>query len=172
MLRAFVCRTPVRLRLGVAALRAVEQGQVVEARRDVGVVGSQRLLPNRQRALVKPTRRRSGRTARRAHALAARSTSRTRFGLNTVADWWTRAAKIIVVDHEKSLEVFNERDSTAVDCAKLATKKLQLNIPVLSIGGETSIGGPFGVQTKLIASDVTVVVVKRRRPLAHGGTAR
>jgi pimeloyl-ACP methyl ester carboxylesterase len=47
---------------------------------------------------------------------------------------------------------------TAADFAKLATTRL--NIPVLSIGGDKSLGAALGDQAKLIASDVTVVVLK------------
>lgn len=47
---------------------------------------------------------------------------------------------------------------TAADFAVLAQRKL--TVPVLSIGGEKSLGVPLGAQARLIASDVTVVVVK------------
>jgi pimeloyl-ACP methyl ester carboxylesterase len=47
---------------------------------------------------------------------------------------------------------------TATDFAELA--KTKLAIPVLSIGGEKSLGDVLGAQTKLVASDVTVVVLK------------
>jgi pimeloyl-ACP methyl ester carboxylesterase len=47
---------------------------------------------------------------------------------------------------------------TATDFAELA--KTRLTIPVLSIGGEKSLGDALGAQAKLIASDVTVVVLK------------
>jgi pimeloyl-ACP methyl ester carboxylesterase len=47
---------------------------------------------------------------------------------------------------------------TAVDFADLA--KTRLAIPVLSIGGEKANGEALGAQLKLIASDVTVVVLK------------
>lgn len=47
---------------------------------------------------------------------------------------------------------------TASDFAALA--KTRLNIPVLSIGGDKSLGVALGAQAKLIASDVTVVVLK------------
>jgi len=47
---------------------------------------------------------------------------------------------------------------TATDFAELA--KTRLAIPVLSIGGEKSLGDVLGAQTKLVASDVTVVVLK------------
>jgi pimeloyl-ACP methyl ester carboxylesterase len=38
--------------------------------------------------------------------------------------------------------------------------KSKLTMPVLSIGGDKSLGGPLGEQAKLVAKDVTVVVVK------------
>jgi pimeloyl-ACP methyl ester carboxylesterase len=47
---------------------------------------------------------------------------------------------------------------TASDFAALA--KTRLKIPVLSIGGDKSLGVALGAQAKLIASDVTVVVLK------------
>jgi pimeloyl-ACP methyl ester carboxylesterase len=47
---------------------------------------------------------------------------------------------------------------TASDFGVLA--KTRLNIPVLSIGGDKSLGVALGAQAKLIASDVTVVVLK------------
>jgi pimeloyl-ACP methyl ester carboxylesterase len=47
---------------------------------------------------------------------------------------------------------------TAADFAELA--KTKLAIPVLSIGGDKSLGDALGAQTKLVASDVTVVVLK------------
>jgi pimeloyl-ACP methyl ester carboxylesterase len=47
---------------------------------------------------------------------------------------------------------------TAVAFAKLSRTKL--SIPVLSIGGEKSLGVALGEQAKLVASDVDVVVVK------------
>ena len=47
---------------------------------------------------------------------------------------------------------------TAKDFAELA--KSRLAIPVLSIGGEKSLGDALGAQVKLVASDVTVVVLK------------
>jgi pimeloyl-ACP methyl ester carboxylesterase len=47
---------------------------------------------------------------------------------------------------------------TAADFAELA--KTQLVIPVLSIGGEKANGAALGAQAKLVASDVTVVVLK------------
>jgi pimeloyl-ACP methyl ester carboxylesterase len=47
---------------------------------------------------------------------------------------------------------------TATDFAQLA--KTRLSIPVLSIGGDKSLGVALGVQAKLVASDVTVVVIE------------
>src|SRR5467141_4708225 len=47
---------------------------------------------------------------------------------------------------------------TATDFAELS--KTRLAIPVLSIGGEKSLGDVLGAQTKLVASDVTVGVLK------------
>jgi pimeloyl-ACP methyl ester carboxylesterase len=47
---------------------------------------------------------------------------------------------------------------TATDFAELA--KTRLAMPVLSIGGEKSLGDALGAQAKLIGSDVTVVVLK------------
>jgi hypothetical protein len=46
------CAFVERLGLGVAALLVVEQGQVVEAGGDSGMIGPQRLLVDCQRALV------------------------------------------------------------------------------------------------------------------------
>jgi pimeloyl-ACP methyl ester carboxylesterase len=47
---------------------------------------------------------------------------------------------------------------TATDFAALA--KTKLAIPVLSIGGEKSLGDALGAQTRIVASDVTVIVLK------------
>jgi pimeloyl-ACP methyl ester carboxylesterase len=47
---------------------------------------------------------------------------------------------------------------TAVDFAELA--RTQLTIPVISIGGDKSLGTALGAQVKLIARDSTVVVIK------------
>jgi pimeloyl-ACP methyl ester carboxylesterase len=47
---------------------------------------------------------------------------------------------------------------TAAAFATLAQNKLA--IPVLSIGGEKSLGVALGAQTRLVASDVTVIVIK------------
>jgi pimeloyl-ACP methyl ester carboxylesterase len=38
--------------------------------------------------------------------------------------------------------------------------KTKLTMPVLSIGGDKSLGSPLGEQAKLVATDVNVVVVK------------
>jgi pimeloyl-ACP methyl ester carboxylesterase len=53
---------------------------------------------------------------------------------------------------------FESFPKTAVDFAKLAT--VRLTIPVLSIGGDKSLGVPLGAQAKLISPDVTVIVLK------------
>jgi pimeloyl-ACP methyl ester carboxylesterase len=47
---------------------------------------------------------------------------------------------------------------TATDFAELA--KTQLAIPVLSIGGAKANGAALGAQAKLVASDVTVIILK------------
>ena len=47
---------------------------------------------------------------------------------------------------------------TAKDFAQLAQTKLAM--PVLAIGGEKSLGEALGQQMKLVASEVTVVVLK------------
>ena len=47
---------------------------------------------------------------------------------------------------------------TAADFAELA--KTRLAIPVLSVGGDKSLGDALGAQARLVASDVTVVVLK------------
>jgi pimeloyl-ACP methyl ester carboxylesterase len=47
--------------------------------------------------------------------------------------------------------------NTATEFARLAETKLTM--PVLSLGGETSLGAALGAQARLIASDVTVVVL-------------
>jgi pimeloyl-ACP methyl ester carboxylesterase len=46
----------------------------------------------------------------------------------------------------------------AKDFAQLSQTKLTM--PVLTIGGEKSLGGPLGEQTKLVATNVTIVVIK------------
>ena len=48
---------------------------------------------------------------------------------------------------------------TATDFAELSQKKLPM--PVLSIGGENSLGAALGEQAKLVAADTTVVVLKQ-----------
>jgi pimeloyl-ACP methyl ester carboxylesterase len=53
---------------------------------------------------------------------------------------------------------FESFPKTAVDFAKLASTKL--TIPVLSIGGDKSLGPQLGEQAKLISPDVTVIVLK------------
>jgi len=47
---------------------------------------------------------------------------------------------------------------TAADFTELA--KTRLTIPVLSIGGDKSLGDALGAQTKAIATDATVVILK------------
>ena len=46
----------------------------------------------------------------------------------------------------------------AKDFAQLSQTKLTM--PLLTIGGEKSLGGPLGEQAKLVATNVTVVVLK------------
>jgi pimeloyl-ACP methyl ester carboxylesterase len=53
---------------------------------------------------------------------------------------------------------FESFPNTAVDFSKLAVSKL--NMPVLSIGGDKSLGVALGAQARLISDDVTVVVLK------------
>ena len=53
---------------------------------------------------------------------------------------------------------FESFPGTAVDFERLAVSKLDM--PVLSIGGDKSLGVPLGVQARLISNDVTVVVLK------------
>jgi pimeloyl-ACP methyl ester carboxylesterase len=53
---------------------------------------------------------------------------------------------------------FESFQKTAVDFAKLSRTKL--NMPVLSIGGDKASGVPLAQQVKLVASNVTVVLVK------------
>ena len=57
----------------------------------------------------------------------------------------------------------------AKDFAVLSQTKLTM--PVLSIGGEKSLGDPLGAQMKLVATDVTVVVLPATGALVDGGTA-
>jgi pimeloyl-ACP methyl ester carboxylesterase len=53
---------------------------------------------------------------------------------------------------------FESFPQTAKDFAPLS--QMKLTMPVLSIGGEKSLGDALGEQMKLVASDVTVVVLK------------
>ncbi len=53
---------------------------------------------------------------------------------------------------------FAEWPQTAKDFAQLSQTKLSM--PVLAIGGEKANGDVLGQQTKLVASDATVVVLK------------
>src|SRR6266849_1531765 len=53
---------------------------------------------------------------------------------------------------------FNAFPQTAKDFAELAKRKLTM--PVLSIGGEKSLGEVLGQQMRLVATDVTVIVLK------------
>jgi pimeloyl-ACP methyl ester carboxylesterase len=53
---------------------------------------------------------------------------------------------------------FVSLQQAAKDFAQLAQSKLMM--PVLAIGGEKSLGDPLGQQMKLVATDVTVVVLK------------
>jgi pimeloyl-ACP methyl ester carboxylesterase len=53
---------------------------------------------------------------------------------------------------------FESFPETALDFANLAVNKLRM--PVLSIGGDKSLGEPLGAQARLISDDVTVVVLK------------
>jgi pimeloyl-ACP methyl ester carboxylesterase len=53
---------------------------------------------------------------------------------------------------------FESFPQTAKDFAPLS--QMKLTMPVLSIGGEKSLGDALGVQMRLVASDVTVVVLK------------
>jgi pimeloyl-ACP methyl ester carboxylesterase len=55
-------------------------------------------------------------------------------------------------------EYFVSFTQAAKDFEELSKTKLRM--PVLSIGGDKSLGGPLGEQVKLVASDVKVVVVK------------
>jgi pimeloyl-ACP methyl ester carboxylesterase len=55
-------------------------------------------------------------------------------------------------------EYFVSFTQAAKDFEQLSQTKLMM--PVLSIGGDKSLGGPLGKQVKLVAADVTVVVVK------------
>jgi pimeloyl-ACP methyl ester carboxylesterase len=57
-----------------------------------------------------------------------------------------------------SWDYFASWPATAKDFAQMAQTKLQM--PVLSIGGDKSLGAPLGMQAKLVATNVTVVIVK------------
>jgi pimeloyl-ACP methyl ester carboxylesterase len=57
-----------------------------------------------------------------------------------------------------SWEYFVSWAQAAKDFAQLSQTKLAM--PVLSIGGDKSLGEPLGAQMKLVATDVTVVIVK------------
>lgn len=55
-------------------------------------------------------------------------------------------------------EYFVSFQQAAKDFVQLSQTKLTM--PVLTIGGEKSLGGPLGEQAKLVATTVTVVVIK------------
>jgi pimeloyl-ACP methyl ester carboxylesterase len=55
-------------------------------------------------------------------------------------------------------EYFRSFPKTAAEFAAFATTKL--TIPVLSIGGEKSLGEALGAQARIVGTDVTVVVVR------------
>ena len=57
-----------------------------------------------------------------------------------------------------SWEYFASWPQTAKDLAQMA--QTMLTMPVLSIGGDKSLGKPLAEQMKLVATDVTVVIVK------------
>ena len=57
----------------------------------------------------------------------------------------------------------------AKDFAQLSQTKLTM--PVLSIGGDKSLGNELAAQMKLVADNVTVIVLQRHRPLDSGRTA-
>jgi pimeloyl-ACP methyl ester carboxylesterase len=57
-----------------------------------------------------------------------------------------------------SWEYFVSWTQAAKDFAQMSQTKLTM--PVLSIGGDKSLGEPLGAQMKLVATDVTVVIVK------------
>ncbi len=57
----------------------------------------------------------------------------------------------------------------AKDFAQLS--QTRLTMPVLSIGGDKSNGDALGQQMKLVATDVTVIVLKNAGPLDPGGAA-
>jgi pimeloyl-ACP methyl ester carboxylesterase len=54
-------------------------------------------------------------------------------------------------------EYFAAWSQTAKDFAELSHTKLAM--PVLSIGGEKSLGEPLGQQMKLVATDVQIIVI-------------
>jgi pimeloyl-ACP methyl ester carboxylesterase len=53
---------------------------------------------------------------------------------------------------------FESFQKTAADFARLA--EIQLTMPVLTIGGDKSLGVALGAQGRLVASNVTVVVLR------------
>ena len=55
-------------------------------------------------------------------------------------------------------EYFVSFQQAAKDFAQLSQNKLTM--PVLTIGGDKSLGGPLGEQARLVATDVTVVLLK------------
>jgi pimeloyl-ACP methyl ester carboxylesterase len=57
-----------------------------------------------------------------------------------------------------SWQYFVSWPKTAKDFAQMAQTKLTM--PVLSIGGDKSLGGPLGEQMKLVATQVKIVIVK------------
>lgn len=57
-----------------------------------------------------------------------------------------------------SREYFVSWPQTAKDFAQMSQTKLTM--PVLSIGGDKSLGEALGDQMKLVATNVTVVIVK------------
>ena len=59
---------------------------------------------------------------------------------------------------QASWKYFASWPQTAKDFAQMS--KTQLTMPVLSIGGDKSLGEVLGAQMKLVATDVTVVMVK------------
>ena len=59
---------------------------------------------------------------------------------------------------DASWEYFVSWPQDAKDFAQMAQAKLTM--PVLSIGGDKSLGEPLAEQMKLVATNVTVVIVK------------
>ena len=57
-----------------------------------------------------------------------------------------------------SWQYFVSWPQTAKDFAQMSQTKLTM--PVLSIGGDKSLGEPLGEQMKFVAANVTVVIVK------------